>query len=337
MLAIFQLQKMKNLILYLLLISTLLSFSFSLSETCNPQDKKALLQIKKDFGNPYLLASWKSDTDCCHWYQVECDSTTHRIIALTIFAGELSGQLPPAIGDLPYLHTLEFHKLTNVTGPIQPTIAKLEYLTFLRLSWLNLTGSVPEFLSQLKNLNFLDLAFNSLSGSIPSSLALLPNLDAIHLDRNKLTGTIPASFGAFQGKVPSIYLSHNQLSGEIPASLGNLDFYVIDFSRNKLEGDASMLFGPNKTTQTIDLSRNLLEFDLSKVVFPASLGLLDLNHNKIYGSIPEEMTKLSLQLFNVSYNRLCGQIPVGGKLQSFDYSTYFHNRCLCGTPLPSCK
>ncbi|WCJ33962.1 Polygalacturonase inhibitor [Euphorbia peplus] len=327
---------MKNLILYLL-ISTQISF-FAFSEICNPQDKKVLLQIKKDFGNPYLLASWKSDTDCCsEWYQVECGSTNHRIISLTIFAGELSGQIPPSVGDLPYLQNLEFHKLTNVTGQIQPAIAKLKSLTSLRLSWLNLTGPVPEFLSQLRNLTFLDLAFNGLSGSIPSSLALLPNLDAIHLDRNRLTGTIPASFGAFRGNVPSLYLSHNQLSGEIPKSLGNLDFSVIDFSRNKLEGDASMLFGPNKTTQVIDLSRNLLEFDLSKVVFPADFGSLDLNHNKIYGSIPDEMTKLRLQFFNVSYNRLCGQIPVGGALQNFDYSTYFHNRCLCGTPLPSCK
>ncbi|WCJ33964.1 Polygalacturonase inhibitor [Euphorbia peplus] len=325
---------MKNLILYLL-FSTLLS-TFALSEKCNPQDKKALVQIKKDFGNPYLLASWVPDTDCCSWYQVDCDPITHRIISLTIFAGELSGQIPPAVGDLPYLKMLQFHKLTNVTGPIQPTIAKLKSLTFLRLSWLNLTGPIPEFLSQLKNLTFLDLAFNGLSGSIPSSLALLPNLDALHLDRNRLTGTIPASFGAFRGKVPSLYLSHNQLSGEIPKSVGGMDFDTIDLSRNKLEGDASMLFGPNKTTFSIDVSRNLFEFDLSKVVFPGGLGLLDLNHNKIYGSLPDEMTKLGLQLFNVSYNRLCGQIPVGGTLQKFDNSTYFHNRCLCGAPLPSC-
>jgi hypothetical protein len=64
---------------------------------------------------------------------------------------------------------------------------------------------------------------------------------------------------------------------------------------------------------------------------------LDLNHNNITGSIPVEMTALNLQFLNVSYNRLCGKIPVGGKLQSFDYSSYFHNRCLCGSPLPSCK
>lgn len=101
-----------------------------------------------------------------------------------------------------------------------------------------------------------------------------------------------------------------------------------------------MLFGANKTTFKIDLSRNMLEFDLSKVETQTHLGVLDLNHNRIYGSIPKGFTaddNFFLQFFNVSYNRLCGQIPVGGKLQKFDYSSYFHNKCLCGAPLSSCK
>ncbi|KAF9679703.1 hypothetical protein SADUNF_Sadunf06G0042000 [Salix dunnii] len=303
---------MKTLFLSLL-ISTLLSLSLS-QELCNSEDKQVLLQIKKHFGDPYLLASWKSDTDCCKdWYQVECDSTTNRIISLTVFAGNLSGQIPAAVGDLPYLQNLVFRKLTDITGPIQPAIAKLVHLTFLRLDWLNLTGTVPDFLSELKNLTFLDLSFNGFSGSIPSSLALLPNLGALHLDRNKLTGSIPESFGTFKGSVPDLYLSHNQLTGEIPASLGNMDFSVIDLSRNQLVGDASMLFGPNKTTNNVYLSRNLFEFNLSNVVFPSTIENLDINHNKIFGSIPPQMTQLPLQTLNVSYNRLCGQIPVGGK------------------------
>lgn len=102
-------------------------------------------------------------------------------------------------------------------------------------------------------------------------------------------------------------------------------------------GDISFLFGKNKTLQTADFSRNLFEFDLSKVKFPESLENLDLNHNKIFGNLPVEMTELRLQFLNVSYNRLCGQIPVGGRLQSYDATEYFHNRCLCGSPLPPCK
>ncbi|KAL3533883.1 hypothetical protein ACH5RR_007404 [Cinchona calisaya] len=342
-----KLQKMKSVLsskfipifsLFCLVLLSLPSPSLSAHAKCNSDDKKVLLKIKQDLNNPYHLASWNPDVDCCTWYAMKCDRNTGRVIALTIFSGNISGQIPPAVGDLPYLQNLEFHKLTNLTGQIPSTITKLVRLNFLRLSWTNLSGPVPSFLSQLKNLTFLDLSFNDFTGSIPPSLSELPNLLALHLDRNKLTGNIPESFGKFAGNTPDLYLSHNMLSGTIPRSFGDLNFSSwMDFSRNKLEGDASFLFGKNKTVQFIDLSRNLFQFDISKVEFSENLVYLDLNHNKIFGSLPVGLTQLQLQLFNVSYNRLCGQIPQGGKLQSFDLYSYFHNRCLCGNPLTACK
>ncbi|KAD6119723.1 hypothetical protein R6Q59_025732 [Mikania micrantha] len=308
-----------------------------LSQRCNKNDEKVLFQIKKSLGNPYLLASWQKTLDCCEWYNIECDPNTGRIIALTIFSGNISGQIPRQVGDLPYLQTLVFRKLTNLTGEIPSEITKLTHLTMLRLSWTNLSGPVPSFLSQLTNLDFLDLAFNDLTGTIPPELATLTKLNALHLDRNKLTGAIPESFGTFTGTVPDLYLSHNQLTGDVPKSLGYLNFTTIDFSRNQLTGDISMFFGANKTIQIADFSRNNFLFNLSEVVFPASLTSLDLNHNKIYGSLPGTLTGLSLQYLNVSYNRLCGKIPQGGDLQKFSNTEYFHNRCLCGSPLPACS
>ncbi|KAM5558964.1 hypothetical protein ABKV19_020559 [Rosa sericea] len=329
--------KLSTLLCFSLFFSTILTPT--LSELCNPQDKKVLFEIKTAFNNPYILSSWKSNADCCtDWYNVECDPNTNRINSLTIFTDDrLTGQIPAQVGDLPYLETLVLRKLPNLTGPIQPSIAKLKHLKTLRLSWNGLSGSVPDFLSQLKNLTFLELNFNNFTGSIPSSLSQLPNLASLRLDRNKFTGHIPSSFGQFVGVIPDLYLSHNQLTGKIPTSLGKMDFSRLDLSRNMLEGDALFLFGLNKTTEIVDLSRNMLEFDLSKAEFTNSLILLDLNHNRLTGSIPEELTEVKLQFFNVSYNRLCGQIPVGGNLQNFDNTSYFHNRCLCGTPLPSCK
>ncbi|OIT26833.1 PREDICTED: polygalacturonase inhibitor-like [Nicotiana attenuata] len=332
--------QMKSSFLPILFFSLLLVFSFpSLSHSvrCNPKDKKVLLKIKNDLRNPYHLASWDPNTDCCYWYVVKCDRKTNRINALTVFQANISGQIPAAVGDLPFLETLQFHHITNLTGTIPPTIAKLTNLKMLRLSFTNLSGPIPQFLSQLKNLFLLELNYNQFTGTIPSSLSELPNLLAIHLDRNKLTGQIPESFGNFRGQIPSLYLSHNSLTGPVPKSLGNLNFTTLDFSRNKLEGDVSFLFGKNKAIQIIDLSRNTLQFDISKVEFPESLTWLDLNHNRIFGRLPQGLKDLQLQNLNVSYNRLCGQIPQGGKLQSFDVYSYFHNKCLCGSPLPECK
>ncbi|MCL7035627.1 hypothetical protein MKW94_014526 [Papaver nudicaule] len=326
-------------LLFLATITTLVSPSLGALGKCHPSDYKALMNIKKSLNNPYHLASWKPNTDCCEWYVVKCDRKTNRINELTVFQGEISGQIPSSVGDLPYLETITFRHLTNVTGTIPQSITKLKNLYSLDLTYLSLSGPVPNFLNQLTKLKYLDLSFNQFSGSIPPNLSELKYLEAIHLDRNRLTGSIPESFGRFPGPViPHLFLSHNQLSGPIPKSLGALDYGTIDLSRNRFTGDASMLFNAKHSlTSYIDLSRNQFSFDLTNVKFPKSLTWLDLNHNKIFGRIPEEIKGLELQLLNVSYNSLCGKIPYGGKMQSFHSTDYFHNKCLCGSPMTACK
>ncbi|KAL0842887.1 hypothetical protein Bca101_016132 [Brassica carinata] len=321
--------------LLLLLFALFLTTSLA-KHLCHKDDKNTLLKIKKAMNDPYTIISWDPKDDCCTWVAVECGNA-NRVTSLDISDDDVSAQIPPEVGDLPYLQYLTLRKLPNLTGEIPPTIAKLKYLKFLWLSWNSLTGPIPEFLSQLKNLEYINLSFNKLSGSIPGSLSLLPKLEYLELSRNKLTGTIPESFGSFKGAVNGLYLSHNQLSGSIPKSLGNADFNTIDLSRNKLEGDASMLFGAKKTAWHIDLSRNMFQFDISKVKVAKTVNFLDLNHNSLTGSIPVQWTELDLGTFNVSYNRLCGRIPQGGELQSFDAYAYLHNKCLCGAPLPSCN
>ncbi|KFK25088.1 hypothetical protein AALP_AA8G064200 [Arabis alpina] len=328
--------KTKTLLFFLFLFTLLLTTSFS-KNLCHKDDKKALLKIKRSLNNPYSLSTWDPSTDCCSsWSGVHCgDDFKYRVTGLFINSDDkLSGHISPEVGDLTYLENLVFQYLPNLTGKIPPTIAKLKYLVLLWVQSTNVAGPVPGFLSQLKNLQFLDLSNNKFSGSIPTSLSLLPNLLSLNLKGNKLTGSIPESF---QRKVLYLDLSHNHLSGSIPKSLGKLHFYSIDLSWNKLEGDASMLFGANKTTYDIDLSRNKFQFNLSRVKIPSTLDHLDLNHNRITGNISAQWTEVPLSVFNVSYNKLCGRIPNGGNLQKFDSSSYFHNKCLCGAPLKSCK
>ncbi|KAK1397721.1 Polygalacturonase-inhibiting protein [Heracleum sosnowskyi] len=311
--------------------------NLSASERCNKDDKKALLQIKEALKNPHLLASWVPNEDCCDWYLVECDKTTNRIISLTIQDdNNLTGQIPPQVGDLPYLETLWFRKLPKLTGEIPTAISALTNLKSVRLSSTNLTGPLPLFFPQLTNLTYLDLSFNKLHGVLPPQLATLPKLEALRLDRNQITGEIPDTFGKFAGS-PDIYLSHNQLTGLIPTTFASSDPIRIDLSSNKLEGDISFFFGDKKRLETADFSQNLFTFNFSNVhQFPPALIYLDLNHNLITGSLPSVLAKVQLQTFNVSYNNLCGKIPTGENLERFDSTAYLHNSCLCGTPLPKC-
>ncbi|KAJ0746004.1 putative leucine-rich repeat-containing, plant-type, leucine-rich repeat domain superfamily [Helianthus annuus] len=206
-------------VIVVVLCSTL---PLSLTQRCNVKDQITLLRIKNSLGNPTVLASWTSNSDCCNWRYVECDLYNDRIKSLTVYSGSISATIPDTLGNLPYLETLILRKITNLTGQIPATITKLTRLKTLTISWTNLSGPIPSFLSQLKTLTTLDLSYNNFNGSIPPELATLPNLESLHLDRNELTGPIPDSFGNFTGKVPAIYLSHNLLSGTVPRSLAQV-------------------------------------------------------------------------------------------------------------------
>ncbi|KAJ1399174.1 Leucine-rich repeat-containing N-terminal, plant-type [Sesbania bispinosa] len=330
-------------ILPVLLLTTFL-INPTLSEKCNPQDKKALLQIKTEFGNPTQLSSWDPATDCCNgtWHGVSCDTDTqtYRVNDFQLSGLELHQPypIPPSIANLPFLNFLYLYNIPNLIGPIPPLIGNLTTLRYLMISHTNISGQIPNSLSQIKTLVTIDFSYNSLSGPLPPSLSTLPNLVGITFDGNFLSGAIPESYGSFSKLFTSMTLSRNSLSGKIPASLAKLNLAFVDFSRNMLEGDASVLFGSEKETQKILLGRNSLAFDLGKVGLSKNLEAIDLRNNRVYGTLPQGLTSLKfLHKLNVSYNNLCGEIPKGGNLQRFDVSSYDHNKCLCGSPLPACK
>ncbi|GAB4843806.1 hypothetical protein Ancab_040474 [Ancistrocladus abbreviatus] len=329
----------------LLLISTFfspvfLSDTIAATELCNPIDKQALLDIKQSLGNPRILRTWDQNTDCCGgWFLVLCKSDTNRVWFLKVlYSHHVFGQISPAIGNLTHLEVLNFSKLPHLSGTLPHTLANLKKLYSLWVSYTNISGPIPEFLSQMTNLTDLFLTGNQFTGSVPPSLVQLTKLETLHLDKNKLTGAIPANYGSFARNILYLTLAGNQLTGPIPKSFANGNFSTLDLSRNKLTGDASFLF-PNPNVFEIDINRNLLSFDLSKVKkFNSVLNHIDISFNNIYGNIPKSLTELTgLQYLNVTYNNLCGPIPTGGTLQNFNETSYFHNKCLCGAPLPACK
>jgi len=317
--------------------------STALSELCNPQDKQALLQIKKELGNPTALSSWIPTTDCCNstWEGVLCDTDTQTYRVNNLDLSDLNlpkpYPIPSSLANLPYLSFLYIGRTNNLVGPIPAAIAKLTQLRYLYITHTNVSGAIPDFLSQIKTLVTLDFSYNTLSGTLPPSISSLPNLVGITFDGNRISGAIPDSYGSFSALFTSMTISRNRLTGRIPPTFANLNLAFVDLSRNMLEGDASVLFGSDKNTQKILLAKNSLAFDLGKVGLSKNLNGLDLRNNRIYGTLPQGLTQLKfLHSLNVSFNNLCGQIPQGGNLQRFDASSYANNKCLCGSPLPAC-
>jgi len=252
------------------------------------------------------------------------------------YSNDVVGQIPPIVGDLPYLTSLRFFQLSNLTGSIPQTITKLTRLQVLDLSSNHLTGPIPDFLSQIKSLEQVYLFSNSFSGPIPSSLSLLPNIFDLELFRNKLTGSIPESFGSFKTGL-TLQVFDNLLSGSIPRSLGQANLTILDVSGNRFTGDVSFLFARDKALNTIVLRQNKFKFDFTNVDLPQFLRGIDIAHNQIYGSLPKRLGQLPLSFIDVSYNQLCGPIPKGRRLKRFSPIRFAHNKCLCGPPLPPCK
>ena len=74
--------------------------------------------------------------------------------------------------------------LNNLTGSIPPELGNLTKLEGLDLSINNLSGSIPSELGNLTNLRILVLNSNQLTGAVPSELGNLSNLVALLLEGN---------------------------------------------------------------------------------------------------------------------------------------------------------
>ena len=77
----------------------------------------------------------------------------------------------------------------DLTGSIPPEIGDLTNLTYLVL-WAQLTGSIPSEIGNLTNLIYLFLYSNEFTGSIPSEIGNLTNPMILDLHNNQLTGEI---------------------------------------------------------------------------------------------------------------------------------------------------
>ncbi len=147
------------------------------------------------------------------------------------------------------------------------------------------------------------------------------------------TGSLP---GINSTSLNFLNLSSNNLSGSLPTSVTRC--VIMDFSRNMISGDLSIMQNWNATLQVLDLSSNNLsgsfpnltsQFDGMTTItlrnnalagtLPSILGTypnlssVDFSLNHLIGPIPGSFfTSATLKSLNLSGNQFSGPIPLQG-------------------------
>ena len=226
--------------------------------------------------------------------------------SLNLLRNDLSGPIPPEIGNLTALRRLYLHG-NELSGPIPPEIGNLTALEDLLLRVNDLSGPIPPEIANLTALRWLDLWANELSGPIPPEIGNLTALENLYLSENDLSGPVPPEIGNLTA-LRWLHLMDNDLSGPIPPEIGNLTaLRWLDLHGNELSGRIPPEIGGLTSLEALTLSRNGLTGSV-----PPELGRLsalrDLSvawNTGLRGALPRELTALRLEEFSTGGTELC--------------------------------
>ena len=198
--------------------------------------------------------NWLGSALLAEWHGVHIDDQG-RVVGLDLSNNNLSGTIPPELGNLTSLNSLALGR-NNLTGPIPPELGNLANLANLQLQSNDLSGPIPPELGDLASLTWLWLQGNSLSGAIPPELGNLATLENLQLQSNDLSGPIPPELGDL-ASLTWLWLQGNSLSGAIPPELGNLaTLENLQLQSNDLSGPVPPSFGGMSSLRSLGFTRN---------------------------------------------------------------------------------
>ncbi|KAG8365222.1 hypothetical protein BUALT_Bualt18G0081900 [Buddleja alternifolia] len=320
-----------------LLLSLQMPFS-AMTSTSLATDQSALLALKAHITlDPYLILTrnWTNSSSVCSWIGVTCNSRNHRVAALNISEMDLVGTIPPQLGNLSFLvsldlrynffsgnmpeelsllHRLKFINLlvNNFSGELPSNMCRnIPLLEVIALSWNQFSGQIPSNLSECLQLQVLSLSNNSFSGQIPGEIGKLTSLQILHLGGNNLNGVIPQQIGDLQN-LAEFAIGNNQITGSVPLFIFNISsLQLLDLHSNKLTRSLPREIGNLTSLTYLDLSFNnltgLLPQEIGKLY---QLEVVVLRSNSFTGSIPSEFFNIStLQILSIAANNLSGSLP----------------------------
>ncbi|CAA7028735.1 unnamed protein product [Microthlaspi erraticum] len=318
---------LRTIVLLLFSILNLFNTFASLTpDLCHQDQRDTLLDFKNELkiqkpdevldfeGYPMNVTSYpktdswtNTNSDCCNWEGVTCDTSSGKVIGLDLSCSCLHGRLEPntSLFRLQHLQTLNLAYNNFTFSPFPAKFHKLVSLQRLNLSQTSLTGQIPTEILQLTSLVSLDLS---------SSFSFSPSLLAIES---------PLFFRLLAKNLRSLRaldMSGVNISFEIPHEVSSM------WSLRSLRLEGCNMFGefpnsvfliPNLESIRLDHNPNLRGY-LPDFLINNSLQILSLVGTSFSGNIPDSIGKLKhLTSLTIQESNFSGKIPssIGKQLQ----------------------
>ncbi|MXW17109.1 MAG: hypothetical protein F4X60_03135 [Gemmatimonadetes bacterium] len=313
-----------------------LSVSQMFTVTVVPSERDALAALYNATNGDNWAdnTNWMTDRPLGQWFGVEVSAG--QVILVDLWENNLSGTIPPEIGNLGGLERLELGN-NRIEGEIPPEIGNLTELYYLSLGLNNLTGEIPPEIGNLTGLRQLRLFSNDLSGSIPPEIGNLTQLWSIWASFNEFTGPLPPEIGKL-ANLNSVWLYWNRIEGPLPAELGDAaNLRDLRLELNEISGPLPPELGKLDKLERLELSVNRLNGPIPPEFGNlSSLRTLAIHsyENRLTGELPAELGRLNnLVELILPGNELTGEIPPEfGNLRALENMTLDGNRLIGGLP-----
>ncbi|KAK2983454.1 hypothetical protein RJ640_024450, partial [Escallonia rubra] len=320
------------------ILPLIMSFLTVSAVTSVTTDEHALLSLRVP------VSGWSSSvTHACNWTGVICNRHG-RVAALNLSNMGLLGPIPPNMGNLSFLVSLDLSNNNFSGGTIPATIFNLSTLQILSAASNQLSGALPLYTShQLANLEMLYVGYNSLTGNLPDSISNASKLTRLDLFANNFSGIIPNSLGNL-GLLEYLILGRNNfisepsspelsfitsltnckklrvllirgtlIAGTLPVSVGNLSASLQEFHAcgSRIRGTIPNEIGNLSDLISLSLHGNELSGSIPNTIKSLrKLQMIAVDDNKLRGSIPDDFCQLpNLGGLYLGYNQLSGSVP----------------------------